>query len=119
MSDYSHKSLVEVLTGQDAVVSAVGPLGTEIQKTVIDAAIAAGVRRFVPSEYGYDTINWPKGMIADIAFAMKSKKEVLDYLVQKTKEEGCGLNWTGVGSGAFLDWVCLLSLGCGVLMLVN
>ena len=113
------------MTGQDAVVSAVGPLGTEIQKTVVDAAIAAGVRRFVPSEYGYDTSNWPGGMIGEIAFAMKPKKEVLEYLVQKTGEEGCRLTWTGVGSGAFLDWVCFFSEllfprgRLGVLMLVG
>ncbi|OQE91971.1 hypothetical protein PENNAL_c0008G09182 [Penicillium nalgiovense] len=51
--DYSSiDSLVAVLRGQDAVVSTVGTSGISVQKTVIDASIQAGVRRFIPSDFG-------------------------------------------------------------------
>ncbi|KAJ5445322.1 hypothetical protein N7491_001404 [Penicillium cf. griseofulvum] len=45
-------SLVAALQGQDAVVSTVGTPGISAQKTVIDASIQAGVRRFIPSDFG-------------------------------------------------------------------
>jgi uncharacterized protein YbjT (DUF2867 family) len=51
--DYSSiDSLVAALQGQDAVVSTVGSSGISGQKTVIDASIQAGVRRFIPSDFG-------------------------------------------------------------------
>ncbi|KAJ5811217.1 hypothetical protein N7447_010733 [Penicillium robsamsonii] len=51
--DYSSiDSLVAALRGQDAVVSTVGTPGISAQKTVIDASIQAGVRRFIPSDFG-------------------------------------------------------------------
>ncbi|KAJ6123989.1 hypothetical protein N7471_011306 [Penicillium samsonianum] len=51
--DYSSiDSLVTALQGQDAVVSTVGSSGISTQKTVIDASIQAGVRRFIPSDFG-------------------------------------------------------------------
>lgn len=40
--------------GQDIVVSAVGAAGVPDQPKWIEAAKAAGVRRFVPSEFGLD-----------------------------------------------------------------
>ncbi|KAK4867601.1 hypothetical protein LT330_001111 [Penicillium expansum] len=51
--DYSSiDSLVAALQGQDAVVSTIGSSGISAQKTVIDASIQAGVRRFIPSDFG-------------------------------------------------------------------
>lgn len=54
-TDYSHKSLVAALQGQDAVVSCIQHFHLDKQYPVIYAAIEAGVRRFIPSEYGCDT----------------------------------------------------------------
>jgi hypothetical protein len=48
-------SLTSPFRGQDAVVSTVGTFGISAQCSAIDAAIAAGVQRFVPSEFGGDT----------------------------------------------------------------
>lgn len=51
--DYNDKeSLVNVLKGQDAVVSTVSMEAIPDQKLIIDAAIQAGVRRFIPSDFG-------------------------------------------------------------------
>lgn len=51
--DYSSTGiLAAALRGQDAVISTVGSSGISGQKTVIDACIEAGVRRFIPSDFG-------------------------------------------------------------------
>ena len=51
-TDYTRNSLVSAFTNQDAVVSTIATFSTHIQASIIDAAIEAGVKRFVPSEYG-------------------------------------------------------------------
>lgn len=56
--DYNDKQrLVEALKGQDAVVSTVSGEALLAQKPMIDAAIEAGVRRFIPADYGCLTTN--------------------------------------------------------------
>jgi hypothetical protein len=39
----------------DAIVSVVGSLALPSQLSYIDAALKAGVKRFIPSEFGCDT----------------------------------------------------------------
>jgi len=48
--------LLEMLTiGIDAIISVVGSLALATQIGYIDAAVEAGVKRFIPSEFGCDT----------------------------------------------------------------
>ena len=54
-SDFSLGSLTKVFRGQDAVISMLPMIALSNQDIVIDAAIAAGVKRFIPSEYGSDS----------------------------------------------------------------
>jgi putative NADH-flavin reductase len=54
-TDYTRKSLVSAFINQDTVISAISSVSTQMQISLIDAAIEAGVRRFIPSEYG---IGW-------------------------------------------------------------
>ncbi|KAL6895089.1 hypothetical protein GGI43DRAFT_429196 [Trichoderma evansii] len=98
-TDYSESSLVEILTGHDAVVSTVGGGGLKQQQQVIDAAVRAGVKRFIPSEYGIDVCH-PKAI--EIVPFFAGKKQINDYLRSK---QGEGLEWTSIGTGPFLDWV--------------
>lgn len=42
------------LIGWDAVISAVGMPMVKMQLQMIDAAVEAGVKRFLPSEFGFD-----------------------------------------------------------------
>jgi ABC-type Na+ efflux pump permease subunit len=51
----STAALTEALKSQDAVVSTVGTAAASVQKTLIDAAVAAHVKRFIPSNFGYNT----------------------------------------------------------------
>lgn len=105
-ADYaSLDSLKAAFAGQDAVVSAVATQGVPAQQTAVDAAVAAGVRRFVPSEFGINTRQVRERTIGRI---LAGKIAVVDYLEQLVQEgRSGGLSWTGVSTGLFFDWVSL------------
>ena len=58
-AEYSFDSLAKYLRGQDVVVSTVSRTKQAVllQKQLIGASVAAGVKRFVPAECGMDTDN--------------------------------------------------------------
>ena len=63
VSDYSTASLIKAFKGLDAVISAIATFSTQEQIKIVDAAIEAGVRRFIPSEYGID-LSTPEAIAA-------------------------------------------------------
>lgn len=91
-------SVAAALKGQDALVSAVGQEGIQGQKVLIDACIAAGVTRFLPSEFGC-ALTQPN---ARKLFVFKPKVEIEDYLSEKASMSD--LTYTFVYNNAFLDW---------------
>ncbi|GFF34227.1 isoflavone reductase [Aspergillus udagawae] len=95
----SVKSLTAALEGVDAVVSTVGGAAVDNQTVLIDAAIAAGVKRFIPSEYGSVTTN-PK--LENFPF-YSSMFKIRKYLQEKAAAGE--LSWTVLACGAFLDSV--------------
>lgn len=98
-ADYSsHSDLVTAFTGQDAVVSAVGFEGVPGQIKLIDAAIEAGVQRFIPSEFGSDS-TFPKVSLLSI---FKPKITIREYLEKKGTEGK--ITWTAIATGPFFDW---------------
>lgn len=54
-TDFSPESLQRALSGQDAVVSMIPIVALAEQQKLVEAALAAGVKLFVPSEYGSDS----------------------------------------------------------------
>lgn len=97
-ADYkSAESLTAALKGQDVVFSIVGGSALGDQKPIIDAAIAAGVKRFFPSEYGS---NVPDPRVRAIVPVFEAKKGAVDYL--KSKEDV--IEWTSLITGPFFDW---------------
>lgn len=93
--DYdSLDSLTAALQGQDAVVSTLASLALGKQLLLVDAAARAGVKRFLPSEFGSNTTH-PKTS----RFPCYGDK----VAVQKALEKS-GMTWTLVNNGAFLDW---------------
>lgn len=73
-------------------------MGPEVQIRMIDAAIAAGVKRFIPAEFGSNSVN---PLVRELpVFGGKLQ-------VEKHLEEVCqrsSLTYTYVINGAFLDW---------------
>ncbi|GLA35485.1 hypothetical protein AnigIFM63309_011325 [Aspergillus niger] len=95
----SVESLTTALKGVDAVVSTVGGAAVDNQTVLIDAAIAAGVKRFIPSEFGNVTTN-PK---VEKFPVYSSVFKIRNYL-QENAAAG-KLSWTVLACGAFLDLV--------------
>lgn len=101
--DYSSfDSLKAALAGQDAVVSTIAsPAVGTTQQTVLDAAYASGVKRFIPSEFG---INTRKLQGLKIAQILGGKIKLVDDL-QKKAQENKGFTWTGVSNGLFFHYL--------------
>ena len=100
--DYrSVESLIPLLEGQDAVVSTIATVAIGSQKALVDAAIAAKVKRFISSEFGINTRTVGDAAIGKI---LGGKVKVLDYIIEKS-EENPWFTWNGVSSGLFFDWV--------------
>ncbi|KAI1138617.1 putative oxidoreductase CipA-like protein [Hypoxylon sp. FL0543] len=96
--DYdSPDTLDKALEGQDAVVSALGYAVLPKQIPLIQAAIKAGVKRFIPSEFGGDAENEKTALLPPF----QPKKATADFL---KKEAAAGnITYTLVSTGPFLD----------------
>ncbi|XWW97549.1 hypothetical protein V2A60_005533 [Cordyceps javanica] len=95
----SEEALTRALRGQDVVIVALPGDAAALQTTLADAAAAAGVRRFLPTEYGCNIEN-PRARRIPV-FADKVKIE--DHLRAKVAA-GSSLTYTFVYNGPFLDW---------------
>ncbi|CAI7603967.1 unnamed protein product [Penicillium palitans] len=97
-TDYSDESLEAAFKGKDVVISAVGATGFGEQKKFVNAAIRAGVKRFIPSEF---SVNSQNDAVLQLLPLFGQKKELIEYLKSK---EADGLTWTGIASSALFDW---------------
>jgi nucleoside-diphosphate-sugar epimerase len=95
----SVESLIVALKGIDGLVSTVATAAAESQTVLIDAAIAAGVKRFIPSEYGNCTTCRKLEALPIYASMFKIKQ----YLEEESKAER--LTWTVLAPGAFLEFL--------------
>jgi len=98
--DYnSLESLTSALQGQDAVISTVGTPGIQGQYLIIDAAIAAGVKRFLPSEFGSDLSNLKTSKLPVFGY-----KVAIDKYIEEKAAINPEFSYTLVRNSAFLDW---------------
>jgi hypothetical protein len=103
-SDFSDADLEAVFKGKDAVISALGATGFSEQQKLVDAAIRAGVKRFIPSEFSANSQN---DAVIQLLPLFGQKKGLIDYLKSK---EADGLTWTGIATSGLLDWVSALRI---------
>ncbi|KAJ6114825.1 hypothetical protein N7486_000603 [Penicillium sp. IBT 16267x] len=97
-SDFSEVGLEAAFKNQDVVISTVGATGFSEQKKFVDAAVRAGVKRFIPSEFSANSQN---DAVLQLLPLFRQKKELIEYL--KTKEAE-GLSWTGIATSGLFDW---------------
>lgn len=96
------ESLKSALAGQDAVVSVLGSLALGAQQAkAAEAALAAGVKRFIPSEFG---INTRKAQGQPVAKILGYKIALVDDLTAKAKANP-NFTWTGLCTGMFFDFL--------------
>ncbi|KAF2650660.1 isoflavone reductase family protein-like protein [Lophiostoma macrostomum CBS 122681] len=93
--NYPIDEVTAAFRGHDAVVLSL--TFTDIMETLVDAAIAAGVKRLIPSMWGGRLDDAEAREIFPPAAA---KARQLDYVKFK---ETLGWSWTGVTCGPFLD----------------
>ena len=76
------------------------------QTKIIDAAIANGVKLFVPSDFGPYTPDMSaiEQHIPAVYQRLKPKKAILDYLNEKASRNS-DFTWTAIGSAPLFDWV--------------
>ncbi|KUJ11385.1 NmrA-like family protein [Mollisia scopiformis] len=98
--DYSSStSVAEALKGQDAVVSTIATLALSQQSSLVEEAVKAGVKRFIPSEFG---LNTPK-VTGGTAKILGAKLQLQEQL-KKLAAENPSFSWTGVSTSLFFDW---------------
>ncbi|CAO3573850.1 unnamed protein product [Mortierella alpina] len=96
---YTGKNLQNALQGVDILLSTVGtgPDFYNGQVELIDAAKAAGVKRFVASEFGLDGIKQAK--LNDLHPFLTDKAKLRDYI------EKSGLEYTYIFNGLFAEYL--------------
>ncbi|PYI14495.1 NAD(P)-binding protein [Aspergillus violaceofuscus CBS 115571] len=106
--DYQNRDeLISNFTGQDVVISAVPFPQLTTEKPIIDACIAAGVKRFIPSEFT-TMLESPLAINLPIA---REKVLIRQYLNQVMPTTTGTTTWTSINNGAFFD----MALKYGVL----
>ncbi|KAJ5131094.1 uncharacterized protein N7515_007133 [Penicillium bovifimosum] len=96
-TDYSNMSLVKAFKAQDAVVNTITMADSSEQKNIIDAAVEAGVKRFLPAEFGIDTAI--QSTVEIVPF-LRVKPEIVEYL----RSLESSITWTSIVTGPFFDW---------------
>jgi len=101
---FTHEELTSAFRGQDAVINALSTgvtIQTDLPFRLIDAAAAAGVKRFIPSEYGTNNLD-PRAR--ELVPVYDAKGKVLEYLMKKAAESAGRFTWTSVACGWWVDW---------------
>lgn len=97
--DYDNlEQLTEALKGQDALISTITTAGVGGQDKLVDAAIAAGVKRLIPSEFGSNTLNANASKLPVYGPKVAIQKAI------ESKVKGMETTYTYVINNAFLDW---------------
>ena len=98
--DYSSlDSLIAALKGQDALVNTLGAIPGEIHLRLADAAHAAGVQRYLPSEFGSNTANPLTSKLP----IFSDKVSVVQRL-QELSQQDKAFSYSSLITGPFFDW---------------
>lgn len=101
---HDHNALVTAMRGAETVICSVsgraktGVNSFAMQRPLIDAAVAAGVRRYIPSEWATDHAH-PAARALPV---YESRRAVLRYL--KEKAAAGEIEYTVFHSGVLFEW---------------
>ncbi|RFU77988.1 family transcriptional regulator [Trichoderma arundinaceum] len=102
--DLSVEDLTEALAGQDAVIAAF-PLGEGDQHLrLVEAAFRAGVKRFIPADFGSCDASDPEPQKYLPLYRRKTLvREKCEALAEKAARDGSAFSWTTLVCGHFFD----------------
>ena len=92
-------SVTAAIKGQDAVVSTAGTAGLPGQSVLVETAVAANVKRFLPSDFGSDIANPKTGILPVFKFKTATHKALREAAAAKPD-----FTYTLICNNAFLDW---------------
>lgn len=92
--------LTDLLRGQDAVIIVFAGSNSHLQIQYADAAAEAGVKRFIPADFGSCDSSSPRAL--ELIPLYRAKQKVRQYL-QLLASAG-RLSWTSLVCGHFLDY---------------
>ncbi|KAH8785409.1 NmrA-like family protein [Diaporthe sp. PMI_573] len=97
---YTPENLVKALFEQDAAVCVVGPAGVHHQMAMIDAAEAAGVKRFIVDDFG-----WGPNVrgLPEFHDVHTKRKAQWDHAMARANTNP-NFTWTGISTGNPVDW---------------
>jgi nucleoside-diphosphate-sugar epimerase len=104
---FTVSELTSAFQNQDAVIvalttSSVTKDGRDgLAFRLIDAAVAAGVKRFIPSEFGANNLD-PRARSLVPVYDIKGA--MLEHLIAQSKASNGRLTWTSICCGSWLDW---------------
>lgn len=93
--------LVPIFQGQDAVVVTIKGTQVDIQKRLADASVKAGVKRFIPADFGSCDSSSPHAQDCVPLFA--NKTELRSYLTELANANK-DFSWSSIVCGHFFDW---------------
>ena len=99
--DFSLSSLTNALQGQDAVIVVFRVSDLEQHLRIADAALAAGVQRFIPADFG--SCDSSSAYVQELMPLFLRKVRVREHL-QNLAAANPGFTWTSLVSGHFFDW---------------
>lgn len=101
----NENELGTALQGHDAVVETLNLAAAEHQRTIVRAAIAAGVKHLITNEFGMDTFN-PNMDKLPAARAKLEAQDALEDELRKATTSGASVSliWTGIITGPWYDW---------------
>jgi uncharacterized protein YbjT (DUF2867 family) len=94
------QELVDALQGQDAIVVSFAGSKSDLQIRLADAAAQAGVKRFVPADFGSCDSSSPRAL--DLVPLYRAKQKVRQHLEQLASCSS--LSWTSLVCGHFFDY---------------
>ena len=95
---YPEADLVSAFKDQDAVISILPTLKIREQFRIIDAAIKAGVKRYIPSNFGLNDV---RKDVQEFVPTCRDKGDVITYLRER---ESLTFTWTALATGSWIDW---------------
>ncbi|KAK8113193.1 isoflavone reductase [Apiospora sp. TS-2023a] len=99
--DMSLESLHEALKGQDAVIASFRPRDVDVHLRLADAAAAAGVKRFIPADFG--SCDSSSKRVQDLVPLFLAKVYVRERLEELAAAKP-DFTWTSFVTGHLFDW---------------
>jgi len=100
-NDFPSEQLISALQGHDALVSALPGSAVEPHKNLANACIKAGIKRFIPADYG--SVDSSDSIVAELVPLYKQKTAVREHLTQLSSQHP-DFSWTSLVCGHFFDY---------------